>query len=99
VRQHKLEIAGWPLWSRPLRIVFLSDFHTGSHVHDVVRLSSIVDEATLVKPDIALFGGDYVNMQLFGGGARTTADGCRHACAHPSPARPIRSAWKSRLRL
>jgi predicted MPP superfamily phosphohydrolase len=65
VRRLHLEIVGW---SRPLRIAFLSDFHTGSHSDDVVRLNTIVDEAKSVTPDLVLFGGDYVNMQLFGGG-------------------------------
>jgi predicted MPP superfamily phosphohydrolase len=46
----------------------MADFHTGSHVDDVSRLGSIVDEANRMSPDIALFGGDYVNMQWFGGG-------------------------------
>ena len=68
VRHLHLEIAGWPRWSRPLRIAFLSDFHTGSHSDDVSRLNLIIDEAASVMPDLALFGGDYVNMQLFGGG-------------------------------
>lgn len=51
-----------------MRIVFLSDFHTGSHSDDVARLSTIVAEASSFDPDLVLFGGDYVNMQLFGGG-------------------------------
>jgi predicted MPP superfamily phosphohydrolase len=68
VRHLHLEIAGWPRWSRPLRMVFLSDFHIGSHSDDVVRLNAILDEAATVTPDVVLFGGDYVNMQLFGGG-------------------------------
>ncbi len=68
VRQLHLEIAGWPQWSRPLRVAFLSDFHTGSHAGDVARLNLIIDEAASYAPDLALFGGDYVNLQLFGGG-------------------------------
>jgi uncharacterized protein len=68
VRYHRLEISGWPQWARPLRVVFIADFHTGSHSDDVARLSSIIAEAASVTPDLALFGGDYVNMQLFGGG-------------------------------
>jgi hypothetical protein len=28
----------------------------------------IVDEVAALAPDLVLFGGDYVNMQLFGGG-------------------------------
>jgi uncharacterized protein len=68
VRHLRLEIAGSARWSRPLRITFLSDFHTGSHSEDVSRLKLIIDETTSVMPDLALFGGDYVNIQLFGGG-------------------------------
>jgi predicted MPP superfamily phosphohydrolase len=63
-----LTIDGWPRFNRPLRIVFLSDFHVGSHARDVARLAAIVAEAGTLRPDLALFGGDYVNMQLFGGG-------------------------------
>jgi len=68
VRHLNLEIAGWPQWSRPLRIAFLSDFHVGSHSDDIARLNLIIDEAASATPDLALFGGDYVNMQSFGGG-------------------------------
>jgi uncharacterized protein len=68
VRHLRLKIAGWPHWSRPMRIAFLSDFHTGSHSDDVARLNAIVVEALGFVPDVVLLGGDYVNMQAFGGG-------------------------------
>jgi predicted MPP superfamily phosphohydrolase len=68
VRRFSLSIAGWPRWPRPLRIAFLSDFHVGSHAGDVARLTAIVDEAASLAPDIALLGGDFVNMMPFGGG-------------------------------
>src|SRR5262249_22005955 len=68
IRRLNLEIAGWPQWRRPLRVAFLSDLHTGSHSDDVARLNVIVDEVAALAPDLVLFGGDYVNMQLFGGG-------------------------------
>jgi uncharacterized protein len=76
VRRLRLEIDGWPRWRRPLRVAFLSDLHTGSHSDDVARLNAIVDEIAALAPDLVLFGGDYVNMQPFGGGRvppRTTA--------------------------
>jgi uncharacterized protein len=76
VRRLRLEIGGWPRWRRPLRVAFLSDLHTGSHSDDVARLNAIVDEIAALAPDLVLFGGDYVNMQPFGGGRvppRTTA--------------------------
>src|SRR5262245_8324720 len=64
----RLKIDRWPRWSRPLRVIFLSDFHTGSHSDDVARLQGIVNEARTFGPDLVLFGGDFVNMQPFGGG-------------------------------
>jgi len=68
IRHIRLELAEWPRWSRPLRVAFLSDFHTGSHTKDVERLHLIVDELARYLPDLAVFGGDYVNLQLWGGG-------------------------------
>jgi predicted MPP superfamily phosphohydrolase len=68
VRKLSLALPGWPRWPRPLRIAFLSDFHTGSHAGDIARFEAIVAEALAQAPDLALFGGDYVNMQAFGGG-------------------------------
>ena len=68
VCRHALTIPGWPRLPRPLRIAFLSDLHVGSHAGDVARLALIADEVVALAPDLALFGGDYVNMQLFGGG-------------------------------
>src|SRR5262249_19220532 len=52
----------------PLRVLFLSDFHAGSHSDDVARLEGIVAEARAFNPDLVLLGGDFVNMQLFGAG-------------------------------
>ena len=66
---------------RPLRIAFLSDLHVGSHAGDVARLAAIADEAAALAPDLALFGGDYVNMQLFGGGRVPPRDDRRAAGA------------------
>ena len=66
LRRLGITIAGW--LARPLRIAFLSDFHLGSHSGDVARLAAIVAEAAAQKPDLVLHGGDFVNMQPFGGG-------------------------------
>ena len=62
-----MAISGWPR-QRPLRIAFMSDLHAGSHADDVARLTAIVKGAAAYKPDLVLHGGDFVNMQLFGGG-------------------------------
>ena len=67
LRRLRLSIPGWPR-VRPLRIAFLSDFHAGSHAGDIARLAAIVREVAAEKPDLVLHGGDFVNMQPFGGG-------------------------------
>jgi predicted MPP superfamily phosphohydrolase len=66
VRHLSLKLPGWR--APALRIAFLSDFHLGSHAGDAARLAAMVSEAANFKPDIALYGGDFVNMQWFGGG-------------------------------
>jgi predicted MPP superfamily phosphohydrolase len=66
LRHLSIAIPGWP--ARALRIAFLSDFHVGSHTGDVARLAAIVAEAAAQQPELVLYGGDFVNMQLLGGG-------------------------------
>jgi predicted MPP superfamily phosphohydrolase len=68
VCRHALTIPGWPRFPRALRVAFLSDLHVGSHAGDIARFSAIAAEVAALAPDLALFGGDYMNMQLFGGG-------------------------------
>lgn len=68
VRHYVLTLPGWPRFARSLRIVLLSDHHLGSHTDDVARHAAIAREAAAFLPDLVLFGGDYMNMMLFGGG-------------------------------
>jgi predicted MPP superfamily phosphohydrolase len=68
VQHHALTLRGWPRFSRPLRIAFLSDVHLGSHRGDVARFTALADEVAALAPDLVLFGGDYMNMQLLGDG-------------------------------
>jgi hypothetical protein len=68
VRRYNLTLPGWPRFSRQMRIAFLSDFHVGAHTGDVGRLAIIGKEAAAHAPDLVLFGGDYMNMQLIGRG-------------------------------
>jgi len=60
VRFIDLAIRGWPRTTRPLRIVFLSDIHVGSHRGDYRRLSRILTEACNLAPDLVLHGGDFL---------------------------------------
>jgi uncharacterized protein len=68
VRHYALTLAGWPRFDRALRIAFLSDFHVGAHTDDVTRFTAIAKEVAAFLPDLVLFGGDFVNMQIIGGG-------------------------------
>lgn len=68
VRHYALTLPGWPRFERPLRIALLSDHHIGSHTDDVARHGAIAKEVAAFLPDLVLFGGDYVNMMLLGGG-------------------------------
>jgi len=51
-----------------LRLIVLSDLHVGSHSYDLDRISQIVEEVALKQFDILLLPGDFINMQVFGGG-------------------------------
>jgi len=64
----RIAITGWPRLSRPLRLLFLSDLHVGSHTNDVERLGGIMSSAAEFQPDLMCLGGDYINSLLFGGG-------------------------------
>jgi predicted MPP superfamily phosphohydrolase len=68
VRHYALTLPGWPRFERPLRVALLADFHVGSHTDDVTRYAAIAREVASLLPDLVLFGGDFVNMQLIGGG-------------------------------
>ena len=75
--QVSMRVPGWPEMARPLRVAFLSDFHTGSHTGDVQRFADIVVEVNRLRPDLVCLGGDYVNCMAFGGGRvppETTAE-------------------------
>ncbi len=63
-----MRVPGWPATPRPLRVIFLSDFHTGSHARDVQRFADIVVEANELRPDLVCLGGDYVNRTAYFGG-------------------------------
>src|SRR5262249_55204857 len=42
--------------------------HVGSHTGDVARFTAMVKEINALLPDLVLLGGDYINMQIAGGG-------------------------------
>ncbi|MFN4144174.1 metallophosphoesterase [Aestuariivirga sp.] len=53
---------------RPLTCAVLSDLHAGSQAGDLDRFEAIVSEVLARRFDLILLPGDFVNMQLFGGG-------------------------------
>ena len=73
----------------------MSDLHAGSHADDVARLTAIVKQAAAFKPDLVLHGGDFVNMQLFGG-RRLSPYAIARILASQRPQQARRSvAWRA----
>lgn len=53
---------------QPITCVVLSDVHLGSQSRDLDRLDAIVGEIRARSFDVLLLPGDFINMQVFGGG-------------------------------
>lgn len=68
VRRVTIAIPGWPVLPRPLRVLFLSDLHLGSHTNDIVRLEHILGDAARYGADVGCLGGDFINTMRFGKG-------------------------------
>lgn len=67
-RNYRIPLVAGHHSKRKLLFIVLSDLHIGSHSKDLERLSRIVDEVAQKKFDILLLPGDFMNMQIFGGG-------------------------------
>lgn len=61
VRNVKLGFKNLPKKFNGLKIVQLSDFHIGSFLNHLSHIEDVVDKVNLLKPDLILFTGDFVN--------------------------------------
>jgi uncharacterized protein len=66
-RETRLSIPRWPAAIGPLRIVALSDLHTGAPHVTVAKLDEIVARANAARPDLIVLLGDYVIHGVIGG--------------------------------
>jgi len=66
-RETRLTIARWPAALGPLRIVALSDLHTGAPHVTVEKLTEIVARVNAEHPDLIVLLGDYVIHGVIGG--------------------------------
>lgn len=66
-RETRLPIARWPATLGPLRIVALSDLHTGSPHITVARVEQVVARVNAAHPDLIVLLGDYVIHRVIGG--------------------------------
>lgn len=65
--QRDLRSAKWPAALPAVKIVAVSDIHTGAPHLDLAKLSSVVQRINALRPDIVLLLGDYViHGVLFG---------------------------------
>ena len=67
-QKHQVTLSSELQIATPVRMLVLSDLHVGSHSNDLQRLSQIVAEVAQRQFDLLLLPGDFVNMQVFGGG-------------------------------
>jgi predicted MPP superfamily phosphohydrolase len=66
-RETRLSIPRWPAAIGPLRIVALSDLHTGAPHVTVAKLDEIVARVNAARPDLIVLLGDYVIHGVIGG--------------------------------
>lgn len=61
VRRASLAMPDWPAGASPVQVAFLSDVHVAGPDMPPSRLRQIVDQVNALKPDLVLFGGDFVS--------------------------------------
>lgn len=61
VRRATLALPGWPQGAPPVRAVLISDVHVGGAAMDAARLSRIVAQVDVLKPDLVLIAGDFAS--------------------------------------
>ena len=59
VRQLTVKMPGWPAGAPALKVALLSDIHIGSASMDAQRLKRIISQVNGLRPDLALFAGDF----------------------------------------
>jgi uncharacterized protein len=66
-RESRLPIARWPAALGPLRIVAISDLHTGAPHVTVGKVEDVVARVNAARPDLVVLLGDYVIHGVLGG--------------------------------
>jgi len=61
VRRASIAMPDWPAAASPIRVIFLSDVHVAGPDMPPSRLRRIADQVNALKPDLVLFGGDFVS--------------------------------------
>ena len=77
VREVALGLPRWPADAGELRLVVVSDLHTGSPHVDAAKLDRLVEESNRLRPDAVLLLGDFVISGVAGGefvGPEVTAE-------------------------
>ncbi|MEN2786337.1 metallophosphoesterase [Sphingomonas qilianensis] len=60
VRTARIALADWPRGAAPVRVLLMSDIHSGSMAMDAQRLHGIVDQVRAQRPDLILLAGDFI---------------------------------------
>lgn len=67
VRETELALPRWPRALDGLKVVLLSDLHTGSPRNGIDNLRRVVEETNAQRPDLVVLAGDYVIHGVLGG--------------------------------
>lgn len=71
VNRYKMQSPNWSY--RPLKIAVASDFHVGCDLVDIPYLQNVVENINILKPDIILMPGDFMNSPYRYNGSRVEA--------------------------
>lgn len=67
VREHQIDLAGWPAGRAGLRVALLADLHVGSPFNKLDKLREVVARTNEARPDLVLIAGDLVIDDVAGG--------------------------------
>ena len=61
VRRASFQLPGWPAGAAPVRVALLTDVHVAGPDMSPSRVARIVGQVNRLRPDLVLFGGDFVS--------------------------------------
>ncbi len=61
IRRATIALPDWPAGAAPITVALASDVHVGGGAMDAARLNRMVDRIAALRPDLAIFAGDFID--------------------------------------